>query len=244
MKKKVLLLLTLLLTLNSFSQILDPVDWSTSVEKISDTTYKLITKATIDRGWHLYSQNVPDDGPIATLFTYKDDGTFTLDGKTNEEEGETVDDPVFEMEIKYFSDSATFEQIINVTDKTTRISGTVYLMVCDETQCSAPTEIDLDFVIKSGKSLVKNTTSTTPVSNENQNSSEKKGLLGIFLIAFFSGFAALLTPCVFPMIPMTVSFFTKQSKNRAAGIRNAIIYGISIIVIYVLLGVFVSLVFG
>ncbi len=244
MKKKVLLLLTLLVTLNSFSQILDPVDWSTSVEKISDTTYKLITKATIDRGWHLYSQNVPEDGPIPTLFTYKDDGTFTLAGKTKEEKGETVDDPVFEMKIKYFSDSATFEQIINVTDKTTRISGTVYFMVCDDSRCLNPTEVDLSFVIRSGNPIVKKADTTTPVSNENQNSSEKKGLLGIFLIAFFSGFAALLTPCVFPMIPMTVSFFTKQSKNKAAGIRNAIIYGISIIVIYVLLGVFVSLVFG
>ncbi len=147
MKKKVLLLLTLLFTLHSFSQIVDPVEWSTSVEKLSETSYKLITKATIDRGWHLYSQNVPENGPIPTSFTYKDDGTFTLDGKTSEEEGETVDDPVFEMKIKYFSDSATFEQIINVTDKTTRISGTVYFMVCDDSRCLNPTEIDLSFII-------------------------------------------------------------------------------------------------
>jgi len=244
MKYKLLLLLTFFFTLQSFSQILDPVDWSTSVEKISDTKYKLITKATIEKGWHLYSQSVPEDGPIATSFTYKNDGTFVVEGKTKEEEGETVDDPVFDMEIKYFSDSATFEQIIEVTDKTTQISGTVYFMVCDDTRCLQPTEVDLEFVVKKGKPIVKKVDTTTPVSNENQNSSEKKGLLGIFLIAFFSGFAALLTPCVFPMIPMTVSFFTKQSKNKAAGIRNAIIYGISIIVIYVLLGVFVSLVFG
>ena len=244
MKYKLLLLLTFFFTLQSFSQILDPVDWSTSVEKISDTKYKLITKATIEKGWHLYSQSVPEDGPIATSFTYKNDGTFVVEGKTKEEEGETVDDPVFDMEIKYFSDSATFEQIIEVTDKTTRISGTVYFMVCDDSRCLNPTEVDLSFVIKAGKPVVKKADTTTPVSNENQNSSEKKGLLGIFLIAFFSGFAALLTPCVFPMIPMTVSFFTKQSKNKAAGIRNAIIYGISIVVIYVLLGVFVSLVFG
>ena len=244
MKKKVLLLLMLLLTLNSFSQILDPVEWSTSVEKISDTKYKLITKATIDRGWHLYSQTVPDGGPIPTQFTYKNDGTFTLNGTTKEEEGETVDDPVFEMKIKYFSDSAVFEQVIEVTDKTTQILGTVYFMVCDDTRCLNPTEVDLEFTIKSGKPVVKKVDKITPVSNENQNSSEKKGLLGIFLIAFFSGFAALLTPCVFPMIPMTVSFFTKQSKTKAAGIRNAIIYGISIIVIYVLLGILVSVVFG
>ena len=244
MKKRVLLLLTLLVTLNSFSQIVDPVEWSTSVEKISETTYKLITKATIDRGWHLYSQTVPDGGPIPTQFRYKDDGTFSLTDKTKEEEGETVDDPVFDMKIKYFSDSAIFEQIVEVTDKTTRINGTVYFMVCDDSRCLNPTEIDLSFVIRSGKPVVKKADVTTPVSNENQNSSEKKGLLGIFLIAFFSGFAALLTPCVFPMIPMTVSFFTKQSKNKAAGIRNAVIYGISIVVIYVLLGVFVSVVFG
>ena len=237
MKKKVLLLLMLLLTLNSFSQILDPVEWSTSVEKISETKYKLITKATIDRGWHLYSQTVPDGGPIPTQFTYKNDGTFTLNGSTKEEEGETVDDPVFEMKIKYFSDSAVFEQLVDITDKTRTINGTVYFMVCNDTQCSAPTEVDLGFTIKSGKPVVKKADKITPVSNENQNSSEKKGLLGIFLIAFFSGFAALLTPCVFPMIPMTVSFFTKQSKTKAAGIRNAIIYGISIIVIYVLLGI-------
>ena len=243
MKKKILLLLTLLVTLNSFAQIVDPVEWSTSVEKISETKYKLITKATIERGWHLYSQKVPDNGPIPTQFTYKDDGTFTLDGKTKEDKGETVDDPVFEMKIKYFSDNATFEQVIDVTDKTTSIVGTVYFMVCDDARCLQPTEVDLNFVIKSGKPVVKKA-ETTSVSNENKNSSEKKGLLGIFLIAFFSGFAALLTPCVFPMIPMTVSFFTKQSKNKAVGIRNAIIYGISIIVIYVLLGIFVSLVFG
>jgi thiol:disulfide interchange protein DsbD len=243
MKKRILLLLTLLVTLNSFAQIEEPVEWSTSVEKISETKYKLITKATIERGWHLYSQNVPENGPIATLFSYKDDGTFSLDGKTKEDKGETVDDPIFEMEITYFSDEATFEQIIDVTDKTTSISGTVYFMVCNDSKCLNPTEVDLNFVIKSGKPVVKKA-ETTSVSNENKNSSEKKGLLGIFLIAFFSGFAALLTPCVFPMIPMTVSFFTKQSKNKAAGIRNAIIYGISIIVIYVLLGIFVSLVFG
>ena len=243
MKKKVLLLLVLLVSLNSFSQILDPVEWSTSVEKISETKYKLITTATIDRGWHLYSQNVPDGGPIPTQFTYKNDGTFTLEGKTKEDAGETVDDPVFNMKIKFFSDNATFEQIIEVTDATTRISGTVFFMVCDDSQCSAPTEVDLSFVIKSGKPVVKKTEAAV-VLNENKNSSEKKGLLGIFLIAFFSGFAALLTPCVFPMIPMTVSFFTKQSKTKAAGIKNAIIYGISIIVIYVLLGVLVSFIFG
>ena len=243
MKNRLLVLIALLFTLSSFSQILDPVEWSTSVEKVSENQYKLITKASIDRGWHLYSQTVPDGGPIPTQFKYTEDGTFTLDGKTKEEAGETVNDPVFEMKIKFFNDSATFEQLVDVTDKTTNINGSVYFMVCNDTQCSAPTEVDLEFVVKSGKPVIKKATTSTAL-NENQNSSEKKGLLGIFLIAFFSGFAALLTPCVFPMIPMTVSFFTKQSKTKAAGIRNAIIYGLSIIIIYVLLGTLVSFIFG
>lgn len=243
MKNRLLVLIALLFTLSSFSQILDPVEWSTSVEKVSENQYRLITKASIDRGWHLYSQTVPDGGPIPTQFKYTEDGTFTLDGKTKEEAGETVNDPVFEMKIKFFNDSATFEQLVDVTDKTRTINGSVYFMVCNDTQCSAPTEVDLEFVVKSGKPVIKKATTSTAL-NENQNSSEKKGLLGIFLIAFFSGFAALLTPCVFPMIPMTVSFFTKQSKTKAAGIRNAIIYGLSIIIIYVLLGTLVSFIFG
>jgi thiol:disulfide interchange protein DsbD len=239
MKKSIFLLLTLFVTLQSFSQIVDPIDWSTSVEKVSETQYKLITKATIDKGWHLYSQTVPDNGPIPTQFTFKEDGTYTLNGNSKEEDGVTEYDSVFEMKIKYFSDTATFEQLVDITNKTTTIVGSVYFMVCNDTQCLQPTEIDLEFKIKEGKPVVTENENTTE-TNENKNTSSKKGLLGIFLIAFISGFAALLTPCVFPMIPMTVSFFTKQSKTKAAGIRNAIIFGLSIIIIYVLLGTLVS----
>jgi thiol:disulfide interchange protein DsbD len=244
MKKKGILLLTLFLTLHGFSQILDPVAWSTSVEKISETTYKLITKAAIDSGWHLYAQKVPDGGPIPTEFTYKNDGTFTLNGKTKEEIGETVDDPIFEMKIKYFSDDTIFEQLVEVTDKTTHISATVYFMVCDDRQCLSPTEVDLNFVVKP-LSVVKKTETTTLAATTNNNKpSRYKSLLTLFILSFLGGLAALLTPCVFPMIPMTVSFFTKQSKSKAAGIRNAVIYGLSIIIIYVVIGLIVSAVFG
>ena len=241
--RNVILSFIILFGFNSYSQILEPIKWSTSIEKVSETEYKLITKAVIEPGWHLYSQNVPDGGPIPTKFIFNEGETFTLKGKTKEGKGETVHDKIFNLKIKYFSLHASFEQLVTVTENTKQLSGTVYFMVCDDERCLAPTEIDLNFVIESENPAVKKAEATTPVSNENKNSSEKRGLLGIFLIAFFSGFAALLTPCVFPMIPMTVSFFTKQSKTKAVGIRNAIIYGISIIVIYVLLGVFVSLIF-
>ncbi|WP_346883303.1 cytochrome c biogenesis protein CcdA [uncultured Algibacter sp.] len=250
--KKITLLIALFAISLGYSQILEPVKWSTSVEKISDTQYKLTSSATIEVGWHLYSQNVPEDGPIATTFTYDDDnGAFNIKGNTSEGKGHIVDDPVFGMKIKFFENQAVFKQVVEVVGDKTTLNGIVEFMVCDDTRCLPPTEVDLVFKLQENNNTassdtVKETQDTIHINDKSSssNSSSKKGLLGIFFIAFLSGFAALLTPCVFPMIPMTVSFFTKQSKNKAAGIRNALIYGISIIVIYVLLGILVSLVFG
>ncbi|QDO95485.1 thiol:disulfide interchange protein [Formosa sediminum] len=234
-------------------QVLDPVKWSTSVEKLSDTEYNLITTAKIDSGWHLYSQTVPEGGPIATTFIYDNsEETFTLKGNTIEEAGHTIEDPVFEMEIKFFEGEAKFIQKINVSKPTPTLLGFVEFMVCDDTRCLPPTEIELEFHLEENTASAASAskasdTSTIGVEKAVKNTSDSAsntGLLSIFFIAFLSGFAALLTPCVFPMIPMTVSFFTKQSKNKAAGIKNAIIYGVSIIVIYVLLGSAVTGIFG
>ncbi|QXP66420.1 protein-disulfide reductase DsbD [Polaribacter sp. AHE13PA] len=247
-----LLFFTCLLTWCFNAQVLDPIKWTTSVEKISDTEYNLIATANIDAGWHLYSQTVPEGGPIATTFTYDNsEETFTLNDNTVEEEGHTIQDPVFEMEIKFFERQAKFIQNVTVSKETATISGFVEFMVCDDTRCLPPTEIDLEFQLSEKTNLSTKTksdiTPTTAIdkrTNSTDDSSSNKGLWSIFFIAFLSGFAALLTPCVFPMIPMTVSFFTKQSKNKASGIKNAIIYGICIIVIYLLLGVAVTGIFG
>ncbi len=252
MKKIILFLSLLILSISGFSQIHEPVKWSTSVEKLSDTEYNLIIKATVDEGWHLYSQNVPDDGPIPTNFSFEKNKNFELVGKISEEEGHTVDDPVFEMKIKYFENSAIFKQRIKtLSNSDISIKGEVEFMVCDDASCLPPTFVDLNFQISDKKTtaidfdkkLEKEVVKITE-SKKKKDKSSSKSLLTIFIIAFFSGFAALLTPCVFPMIPMTVSFFTKQSKNKAAGIKNAIIYGVSIVIIYVLLGIIVSAVFG
>ncbi|KUO67034.1 MAG: disulfide bond formation protein DsbD [Lutibacter sp. BRH_c52] len=275
--KKIFLLFALFALVNSsFAQIHDPVKWSTSAEKISETEYDLIVTATIEAKWHLYSQNVPADGPIPTTFSFKTSPDFKLIGKTTEEKGVTVHDPVFEMQIKYFENKAKFKQRIKVlSNKSFKIAGTVEFMVCDDASCLPPTEIDLAFLIPANKATaaIINTNddkevpavtsvetkgnaiiSPTPIDQnkadvavkaaKNSNKTSNKSLLTIFIIAFFSGFAALLTPCVFPMIPMTVSFFTKQSKSKAEGIKNAIIYGVSIVIIYVLLGLLVSFIFG
>jgi thiol:disulfide interchange protein len=252
MKKVILVLFCLFIgQFYATAQILDPVKWTTSVEKLSETEYKLISTATIDAGWHLYSQSVPDDGPIPTSFIYDDDnGAFKIIGNTLEEEGHTIDDPVFEMRIKYFEDKAIFEQKIEILGDRTTINGFVEYMVCDDEKCLPPTEVDLVFNLTGASTTSSQVTSATvekqkeTTAVETSKSESKRGLWGTFFIAFIFGFAALLTPCVFPMIPLTVSFFTKQSKNKAQGIKNAIIYGISIVVIYVLLGVLVSVIFG
>ncbi len=267
MKKISLLLLILFSSIVSFSQIYEPVKWSTSVDKISESEFELIATATIDQGWHLYSQSIPEDGPIPTTFSFKDiDGKYKLVGKTKEDEGHEEFDKVFEMNIKYFEDKASFKQrILLLTNDKIDITETVEFMVCDDSNCLPPTEVELNFSVQ-GKAATDTNISNDTIESSNKITIDKpkdeveknnsinkttkkdkqknKGLLSIFLIAFFSGFAALLTPCVFPMIPMTVSFFTKQSKTRAAGIKNAIIYGISIIIIYVLLGSLVVAIFG
>ncbi|VAW25840.1 Cytochrome c-type biogenesis protein DsbD, protein-disulfide reductase [hydrothermal vent metagenome] len=258
MKKIIVVLSFLILSTSSFSQILNPVKWTTSIEKVSESEYDLLIQAIIEEGWHLYSQNVPEDGPIPTNFTFVKTDDYELVGNTSEEEGHTVFDAVFNMNIKYFENKAVFKQRVKIISKSNfKITGEVEFMVCDDSSCLPPTFVDLDFSIpiKNGITSVnfnkkekKETVKTTETKIETKSKKEKKSLnkslLTIFLIAFLSGFAALLTPCVFPMIPMTVSFFTKQSKSKAAGIKNALIYGASIIIIYVALGWLVSFFFG
>ncbi len=264
--KKILYILSLffVFTTTVQAQIFEPVKWETSVEKISESEFDLVVTATIDEGWHLYSQSIPDDGPIPTTFSFKGvDGKYELVGKTTEGKGHEEFDKVFEMNIKYFENKETFKQRINLltNDKIT-IDETVEFMVCNDTNCLPPTEVELSFIVQGKASTekvnaIENSGTGEIVENTNTQKDIKateadtipteeksRSLLGIFIVAFLFGFTALLTPCVFPMIPMTVSFFTKQSKTKAAGIRNAIIYGLSIIIIYVLLGTLVSAIFG
>ena len=260
--KKLLYFLLLFTVFNTTlnGQILEPVKWSTTVEKVSDSDFDLVIKASIDKGWHLYAQSIPDDGPIPTTFSFQQqEDIFQLVGNPTEEKGVEDFDKVFEMNIKYFENSATFKQRIRVlTSDNIEIVGTVEFMVCDDMRCLPPTEEEIKFSVqgKAGEKQEVNTNNGEKIIPETEKGKDQvvqktkkeekksRGLLTIFIIAFFSGFAALLTPCVFPMIPMTVSFFTKQSKSRAAGIKNAIIYGIAIIAIYVLLGSFVTGIFG
>ncbi len=249
MKKFLFGLALLIFTTIGSAQNTQAVKWSTSVEKISATEYDLISKATIDSGWHLYSQELPEGGPTATSFTYDDSvGGFTIVGNTTEPKVEDIEDTFFKMKIKSFEKEAVFKQRIEVQGDVKSITCYIEFVTSDGTKVSEPTEAEVTYDVTKATSSQEVATATE-VAKEGAVAPTKegtagKGILGIFFIAFLSGFAALLTPCVFPMIPMTVSFFTKQSKNKAIGIRNAIIYGICIIFIYVLLGTAVTSIFG
>lgn len=272
--KKILTFLLSISFLLASAQVYDPVSWQTKVEKISNDEFYLVSTASIEKGWKLYSQKIPPKGPVPTTFEYISSKDFQLLGKTEEEGTVVKHDAVFDMEIGFFYNKAVFKQRVKVLKPLSVIKATVEFMVCDDANCLPPDETDLEFVFpseeKNNSAVTSVTTSSvesptvdtsssvithqeiktpekTPETSNELNSSQSaqnKGLWGIFFISFLSGFAALLTPCVFPMIPMTVSYFTKQSKSKAKGIRNAILYGLSIIVIYVLLGSVVTGIFG
>ena len=241
--KKLILIVIILTSWFAKAQIQEPVKWSSSIKKVSELEYDIILKATIEKEWHLYSQYSAEGGanPIEILKDEKDT-SFKLVGKAIESDTVQKYNPIFEVVESYFDDEATLTQRVRLANNTvSSISINLIGQVCKQV-CI---QVDEDFSFRLNNNATKKTTTTVTKNNASSNdSSSNKSLLSIFFIAFLSGFAALLTPCVFPMIPMTVSFFTKQSKSKAAGIRNAVIYGLSIVVIYVLLGTLVSLVFG
>ena len=266
MKKIFFTLVAFLVLTNLSAQILDPVKWSSRVEQKSDTELVLIMDAKIDAGWHLYSQFTPDGGALPAIFNYKDaKGNYQLIGKTIESKYEKEFNDIFEVDEYYFTKSAQFKQTIKVLNpKLKTIKVFLEGQTCIDGKCIQEEE-NFTFTLPEMKTVetavatvdttaaafVDSTSAHVAPEKEVQKSAvapikkdEKKGLWTIFFLAFLGGFAALLTPCVFPMIPMTVSFFTKQSKNKAEGKRNAILYGVSIILIYVVLGSLVTGIFG
>ena len=226
--------LTLFLLLSIFSlrlssQILDPVKWSFSVNKISSKEYELIFTAKIDKKWHLYSQVIPPDGPKPTLFDFDTLKSFEFVGKTIEKSKPVEKfDSNFSMMLKFYEDEAVFVQKVKIKDKVDSIKGYIEFMSCDDKQCVAPEPVEFAFVLETPK-----------VTGTDQSS-----LWGFLFIAFIAGLLALITPCVFPMVPMTVSFFMHSEKSRARSIRNALIFGLSIIGIFTVIGSVIAILFG
>jgi len=274
--KRIFLFALLLATFQMVSaQILEPVKWSFESKKTGDSEYELRFMATMDNGWHLYSQFVPTGGPIPTSFKFDKSAGFTLVGKVIEPKPLEENDPNFNMVVKYFIKSVVFTQKVKViSDKPVEVKGFLEFMCCNNQNCLPPTEVNYSFKLEGIKmaAVVKDTTKTLsaipavtvkdtaspasqkaqtpvaaakaeikPAASNDDFTGKDRTLLWFFLQAFLWGLLAILTPCVFPMIPMTVSYFM---KSGAKGKVQAMVYGLSIIAIYVIFGVIVSVLFG
>lgn len=251
--KQFFLIFVLFLSVSTFSQTPDnPIKIETSVKKISETEYDIVFSATLFKGWYLYSQYNPDEASLPLEITIQDGETgYDLVGKATEKDTFKKYSDTWEKEEIVFKGKALITQRIQLTNKDiTTIKLNFFGQVC-KTACI---NIDEDFSFSlSGKTInevisidkksenltkklkldLKNTSLLKNTSDTNSESSN--GLFSIFFLGFVGGLLALLTPCVFPMIPLTVSFFTKQSKNKKKGVFNAILYGVFIVIIYILL---------
>jgi thiol:disulfide interchange protein len=241
MRKLILFISFILYALSTTAQIYDPVTWDFSYEKKGDKQYELIFTATIEKNSHIYSMDIPSGGPIPTSFSIDTLSGFKLDGKAYEvtKPIEVLDD-AFGFKIKTFSNTAEFRQKITAIESSFTVKGAVNFMACNNATCSPPKDVEFEI------SIAQKPDSNTIKSNINQTASQEpvksdRGLLKFFLIALLAGFAGVLTPCVFPMIPMTVAFFSQGSEERGKAVFRALIFGISIILIYSSLGIIVSL---
>ncbi|PHN04612.1 protein-disulfide reductase DsbD family protein [Flavilitoribacter nigricans] len=246
--------------------MVSPVSWSGTIEKRSDNEYEVAFTATMDEGWVVYSQylNLKEDeiGPLPTTFFFDEADSFETVGETSEE-GKKKEgmDPTFGVVVaKFVEKPVTFRQTIKVSDPSQVITGYVEYMTCDDKQCFPE---DVSFEIDPANLRVKigndNGSEATVVTSgggdfgyprdpgsvkdpvgycgEEITTVEGKGYWTIFFLGFLGGLVALLTPCVFPMVPLTVSFFTKGSENRRKGITNATMYGFFIFLVYLILSI-------
>ncbi|QCX00093.1 DUF255 domain-containing protein [Aggregatimonas sangjinii] len=254
MKQVVLLSFLLVSSLFVFSQDDEtPVIWSQEKNKISDTEYELIMTAKIADDWHIFSQFTPEGGSLPSEFTYKKVGTdYELIGTTTESETVKKFEEVFEIEEVFFIKDAVFKQKIKLLNPAVRqIDINLFYQVCKEVCIQQ--EHDFTFVFDDGPATVSEKTMderslaigrAMKLDLKNKErlteggtlvTGSNTGIWGIVGLGFLGGLIALLTPCVFPMIPLTVSFFTKQSGSRSKGVANAMLYGLFIVLIYALL---------
>ncbi|MEI6047749.1 MAG: cytochrome c biogenesis protein CcdA [Bacteroidota bacterium] len=242
MLRRLSILISLLLfTCYASAQIYDPVTWDFSFEKTGDKQYELVCTASIEEHSHIYSMDIPEGGPIPTSFRFDTLPGFKLIGNAFEvtKPVEMLDE-AFGFKIKTFSTNAEFRQKFSSVISSFTVSGAVNYMACNNTTCSPPK--DVEFAVKisdqpAGK-VIKADNNSTPASPP---ASSNRGLLKFFFISLLAGFAGVLTPCVFPMIPMTVAFFSRGSENRSKAVFKALVFGISIVLIYSSLGIIVSL---
>lgn len=240
----------------------NPVSWTADVQKTGATEYTVNYKAVIEQGWAIYSQFVGDGGPIPTSLTFNADENAQLVGKATETSGHKIDgmDPVFQMKVTKFKEEVTFTQKLTIKDPTKPVTGYLTYMACNDERCLPPTDVafkidpaglsivvgdaamgeeaapadsSFAYIGDCGFKLDKGQLADCGDAPEESN----KGYWKIFILGFLGGLAALLTPCVFPMVPLTVSFFTKSNQSKKKGFQNAALYGFFILLVYVLFSV-------
>lgn len=290
MKKVLTLLLMFGLSFAAFAQMVDPVKFTAKLEMLKGDEAQIVFSGKIDNGWHVYSTELGNDGPISATFNaVKMDGVKTVGKLTPKGHEISEFDNMFGMKLRFFEGSVTFVQKIKFTKPTYNINCYLEYGACNDETCMPPTEVPFTVkgnspavtedaaaeaqkeetqpaaeeekalaatdtaAVAAADSTVADTAAVassdlyTPVINELKSYEDNpvdSSLLYIFLAGFVGGFLALLTPCVWPIIPMTVSFFLKRNKERSKAIREAVTYGISIVVIYVVLGLVVTMLFG
>jgi thiol:disulfide interchange protein len=251
-------------------QVLEPVTWSFGTEKTGDNKFDIVMTAEIDNGWHLYAMDIAEGGPIATSFTFEEPSGYALEGKpVTIDKPEVKFDNSFGMDIGMHSVRAGFRQKITVTKYPVTVKGFVTFMSCDDKQCLPPRDVEFSLVIKgngaapasadktnadeSAVTTAQQSTGNTPLISAAQGDSSsqtvkastgerpRKGFLKFFLLSMLAGFAGILTPCVFPMIPMTVAFFSQGADKKGSAIGKALVFGLTIILLYSSLGIIVSL---
>ena len=228
--------------------VIEPVKWSFDYVKTNDSIITLNFKAKIDDKWHVYSQYIENEPPLSTIFLFENEPYKSIQKIT---EGKSIIsfDPIFNKDLKYFENLALFELKIPFNDSLKMISGSVEYQACDDKLCVFRSEpftfrfndseniesitIDNKSVLLSNNLKLDFSESENLINNNSY--SLKKSYWKIFLLGILGGFLALLTPCVFPMIPLTVSYFIKNVSSRSKGIKESFIYSFFIILIYVIL---------
>lgn len=256
----------------AYAQMVSPVKWDIKIEKESDKDGIIIFKASIEPGWHLYSTKLPDGGPVPTSVKWEELKNIELSGSLIAgKPAHKEKDANFDMVLEWWTDDVVLKQNVKFTDPNDyAVSGYVRYMACNDQTCLSPQNEDFNFkntitvsATAENTKIVSDATADTlaevanqpstvsksdywkPVEfDENQELVSQKSFWYIFIGGFLGGLLALLTPCVWPMIPLTVSFFLKKHGNKRKAIRDALIYGLSIVVIYLAVGIIITLAFG
>ena len=304
MKKLFSTLVLAIMALTVQAQILQPAKWKINLNDSGSAEKEIVFTATLEKGWHLYDQDLPEGGPVSTSFTFETLKGAELVGKPVPSVKPTVVyDEQFAMNLRWFPGTVSFTQKIKVTEPTKfKVEGEVEFMVCNDETCLPPDRVSFTLDKKNiqmttaenktpdvdtndstveqpeiNQTTENTAETTTPETNKNTQASSKNtannkltddvslwtpvidqlkafgdttvsatdtSWLFIFFAGFLGGLIALLTPCVWPMIPMTVSFFLKRTKDRKKAIRDAITYGLSIIIIYLVMGLLITGIFG